>query len=119
MLNWDYYKKGSWQTKEPNTFKILSIDGGGMKGVIPSQYLQKIEHIIGEPIHQHFDLLTGTSTGGIICLGLASGMSAEQIANLYIQEGNQIFGYKKSKGIFDKCFIFKPTIKKIINRKVC
>ncbi|WP_002008637.1 patatin-like phospholipase family protein [Bacillus wiedmannii] len=98
MLNWDYYKKGSWQTKEPNTFKILSIDGGGMKGVIPSQYLQKIEHIIGEPIHQHFDLLTGTSTGGIICLGLASGMSAEQIANLYIQEGNQIFGTKKAKG---------------------
>ncbi|AQQ65192.1 MULTISPECIES: CBASS cGAMP-activated phospholipase [Bacillus] len=117
MLNWDHYKKGSWQTKEPNTFKILSIDGGGMKGVIPSQYLKKIEHIIGEPIHQHFDLLTGTSTGGIICLGLASGMSAEQIANLYIKEGNQIFGTKKANGYLINASYSNQPLKKLLIEK--
>ncbi|WP_316572058.1 CBASS cGAMP-activated phospholipase [Neobacillus sp. YIM B06451] len=83
--------------KEPGTFKILSIDGGGMKGIIPARFLKQVEEVIGEPIHEHFDLLAGTSTGGIICLGLASGMRAEEIANLYINEGAKIFGTKKSK----------------------
>jgi patatin-like phospholipase/acyl hydrolase len=117
MLDWDRYKQSTWETKEPGVIKILSIDGGGMKGVIPAQYLKNIEEEIGEPIHEYFDLLTGTSTGGIICLGLSSGMSASQITQLYTVEGKRIFGKKQSiKGVF-KALYSNETLKGILQEK--
>jgi uncharacterized protein len=51
--------------------KILSIDGGGIRGVIPAVVLAEIEHRTGRPIAQTFDLVAGTSTGGILALGLS------------------------------------------------
>jgi patatin-like phospholipase/acyl hydrolase len=51
--------------------RILSIDGGGIRGMIPALVLAEIERKTGRPIAAQFDLLAGTSTGGIICLGLA------------------------------------------------
>lgn len=71
--------------------KILSIDGGGIKGVFPASFLASIEETIGENIGNYFDLIVGTSTGGIIALGLASGMSAKEIVSFYEEEGPKIF----------------------------
>ena len=51
-------------------FRILSIDGGGLRGIIPVKILQHIEIITGKPIYQSFDLFAGTSTGGLISAGL-------------------------------------------------
>ncbi|HEY3086686.1 MAG TPA: patatin-like phospholipase family protein [Jatrophihabitantaceae bacterium] len=50
--------------------RVLSIDGGGMRGIIPAMILAEIERRTKRPIAKLFDLITGTSTGGIIALGL-------------------------------------------------
>jgi patatin-like phospholipase/acyl hydrolase len=55
-------------------FKVLSIDGGGIRGIIPAMILAEIEDRTGKPIAEMFDLIAGTSTGGILALGLPSGM---------------------------------------------
>jgi patatin-like phospholipase/acyl hydrolase len=74
-------------------FRILSIDGGGIKGIFPAALLAELEerYLDGGSIADHFDLITGTSTGGIIALGLSIGLPARDIANLYIQRGDEIF----------------------------
>ncbi|MBD2208736.1 patatin-like phospholipase family protein [Nostoc linckia FACHB-104] len=61
------------QTKEQAVkypYKILSIDGGGIRGIIPAIILQEIENRTNKPIASLFDLIAGTSTGGILALGL-------------------------------------------------
>lgn len=74
-------------------FRILAIDGGGIKGIFPASFLAEIEErfLGGESIAKHFDLITGTSTGGIIALGLSIGLPARDMANLYIERGKDIF----------------------------
>lgn len=71
--------------------RILSIDGGGIKGVIPAAFLTVVEETTGKRIVDHFDLIAGTSTGGIIAIGLGLGLSARQILDFYEQEGPRIF----------------------------
>lgn len=74
-------------------FRILSIDGGGIKGIFPACFLAEIEgrYLTDGSIAKHFDMITGTSTGGIIALGLSIGMPARDIAKLYIEHGQAIF----------------------------
>jgi patatin-like phospholipase/acyl hydrolase len=50
--------------------KVLSIDGGGIRGIIPAMILAHIEELTGKPIAELFNLVAGTSTGGILALGL-------------------------------------------------
>src|SRR5580704_7153343 len=71
--------------------RILSIDGGGIRGIIPARLLQFIEESIGEPPSNLFHLIAGTSTGGILGCGLAKGKSAREIAELYADRGGEIF----------------------------
>jgi len=59
-------------------YKILSIDGGGIKGIAPASLLANIEERTGKKIIDYFDLIVGTSTGGIIALGLGLGFSARK-----------------------------------------
>ena len=54
-------------------YRILSIDGGGLKGVMPAAFLYEVERITEKRIVDHFDLIVGTSTGGIIALGIGLG----------------------------------------------
>jgi hypothetical protein len=80
-------------------FSLLAVDGGGIRGVIPARVLQEIEGHFQRPICDLFDLVAGTSTGGIIALGLtkprdgtdAPQFSAEQLVDLYAVHGAQIF----------------------------
>jgi hypothetical protein len=71
--------------------RILSIDGGGIKGVFPASFLSTVEDAIGDRIANYFDLIVGTSTGGIIALGLGLGLSADEILSFYEELGPQIF----------------------------
>jgi patatin-like phospholipase/acyl hydrolase len=71
--------------------KILAIDGGGIKGVFPAAFLASVEKSVGKPIGEYFDLIVGTSTGGIIALGLGLGLTAEQILGFYEEYGPAIF----------------------------
>jgi uncharacterized protein len=73
------------------TRRILTIDGGGLKGTIPAAFLAVLEQHVGRPLHEYFDLLVGTSTGGIIAAGLAMGKSASEILAIYENDGPHIF----------------------------
>lgn len=76
---------------EKNKRRILSLDGGGIKGAFAAAFLETIEENTGKRIADHFDLIAGTSTGGIIALGLGIGMSAKEIMQFYINDGPRIF----------------------------
>lgn len=80
-----------WPVDRP--FRLLSIDGGGVRGLLPALVLTELEKrfLDGSSISEHFDMIVGTSTGGIIALGLGQGMKASDIANLYLERGEQIF----------------------------
>jgi len=71
--------------------RILSIDGGGIKGVFPISFLAAVENVIECNISDYFDLIAGTSTGGIIAVGLGMGFSAKDILAFYEKLGPNIF----------------------------
>src|SRR3954453_19507107 len=78
--------------------KVLSIDGGGIRGLIPALVLAEIERRTGRATAEMFDLIAGTSTGGILACGLTRPgpdgkplHSAEELAELYRTEGPKIF----------------------------
>ncbi|RUX33317.1 MULTISPECIES: CBASS cGAMP-activated phospholipase [unclassified Mesorhizobium] len=73
-------------------YRILSLDGGGIRGVFPAAFLARLEEHLDHPIGRYFDLIAGTSTGGIIAIGLGLGLSARDILRLYIEQGPAIFG---------------------------
>ncbi len=77
---------------------ILSIDGGGLKGLIAIKILQVIEQITGALVSEQFDLFAGTSTGGLISCALAaarkdSGVThnLDHIENMYLDVGQELF----------------------------
>lgn len=73
--------------------RILCIDGGGILGTFPAAFLAGLEqHLQGRPIGSYFDLIAGTSTGGIIAIGLAMGLRASELLDLYEKRGPEIFG---------------------------
>lgn len=71
--------------------RILTIDGGGIKGVFPAAFLAELEDRLGEPVVDYFDLIAGTSTGGIIALALGLGLTAKDILRLYLENARRIF----------------------------
>src|SRR6266436_2722254 len=72
-------------------FQILSLDGGGIKGLFSAAVLAAIEADLNVNIAEHFDLIVGTSTGGIIALGLGLGLRPRQIVDSYAKRGPSIF----------------------------
>jgi len=86
--------------------RILSIDGGGIRGVFPAAYLAHLEDDLDQPIHQYFDLIAGTSTGGIIAIGLAMGLRAKNILEMYESRGPEIFSqqHKGIRGWIERAF---------------
>ena len=78
---------------EDRDFRILSIDGGGIRGIYPATFLAGLEerYLGGASVAQYFDLITGTSTGGVIAIGLAAGLKAADLFDLYISRGCEIF----------------------------
>lgn len=80
-------------------FKILSIDGGGIRGIVPAKILAEIERRTGKKIYSLFNLIAGTSTGGILAAGLAMPKpktkepkyTAADLINIYRERGKEIF----------------------------
>lgn len=88
-------------SERENYTLILTIDGGGVKGIVPATILAQLEHDLGKPIYQMFDVIGGTSTGGIISVGLTTPRlpsrteatrprTAAEIQNIYLQNCNDI-----------------------------
>ena len=78
---------------EDRPFRILSIDGGGIRGVYPATFLAGLEqrYLGGESVARYFDLIAGTSTGGILAVGLGAGITAVELRDLYVDRGCEIF----------------------------
>jgi len=73
--------------------RILSIDGGGIRGLIPATILEYIENETGKRIQDLFHYISGTSTGGILSLGLSlqKPLSGTDLVNMYSTKGSKIF----------------------------
>ena len=78
--------------------RVLSIDGGGIRGIIPAVILSELEKATGKPIAQMFDLIVGTSSGGVLALGLVMPgedgkpkYTADDGVRLYMGQGHRIF----------------------------
>ncbi len=79
-------------------YRVLAIDGGGIRGLLPARVLEEIETRTGRPIADQFDLVAGTSTGGILALGLTKpgpdgrpALAARDLRDMYTNEGSDIF----------------------------
>jgi uncharacterized protein len=79
---------------EAPSCRILSLDGGGAKGFYSIGVLRELEALVGRPLHQHFDLIFGTSTGSIIAALLALGNSVERIHTLYRENVTKVMAVK-------------------------
>lgn len=113
--------------------KILSIDGGGIRGIIPATVLAEIEKKTGKPASELFDIIAGTSTGGILALGLTvpdnngkAKYKAKELIEFYTKNGKKIFdrsfwkGLSSVAGITDEKYDHKPLVKvlkKYLGRK--
>jgi patatin-like phospholipase/acyl hydrolase len=73
--------------------RVLAIDGGGIRGIIPALVLADLEERTGRPVSDLFDLVAGTSTGGILACALArpGALPAREIVRVYVEEGPRIF----------------------------
>jgi len=86
-------------THDDEPFSVLSIDGGGVRGIFVAAVLASLERDIGTKVTEHFDLIVGTSTGGIIALGLGAGMSPAEILELYVDNMDAIFPARRRSGL--------------------
>jgi len=95
---------------------VLSIDGGGIKGIVPAIILARIEQKIQRPICEIFDFIAGTSTGGILALGLTKAsqkhpnrpeFAARDLVNMYTREGEKIFSRRQSNELNESNFLGK------------
>ena len=115
----------AYKTKDEHIFgpgpkRILSLDGGGIRGALTLGYLKRIEDILRERVGDdpdfrlcdYFDLIAGTSTGSIIAAGLALGFSVEKLQDIYHALANEVF--KTSffrRGVFSSKFPKEPLLK--------
>lgn len=88
-------------------YRILSIDGGGFRGVYAAHILARIEKQYKIKSNEYFHMLAGTSTGSIIAAGLACGISAEELLNFYEIHGEKIF----PRHLIPSFGLFKSTYK--------
>lgn len=85
-------------------FQVLAVDGGGVRGIFAAALLAGLEEDLGRPVVEMFDLVVGTSTGGIIALGLGAGLSPAEIVDFYVTQKDTIFGnpigWRKMRQLF-------------------
>lgn len=81
--------------------KILSLDGGGLRGILTLGILENLEKQLDTQLGNYYDIIGGTSTGSIIASGLAIGKSVSQMIEMYKNLGKDIFG-KGKIGMFTR-----------------
>lgn len=88
----------SWMFKDKDTIKILSIDGGGIRGIIPALIIAEIEKKTGQKISDLFDFIAGTSTGALLSILLTkkNPLPAKQLISMYEKFGKAVFSSKSS-----------------------
>jgi predicted acylesterase/phospholipase RssA len=94
--------------EELKPFRVLCLDGGGMRGVYQAAYLSTFAARVSQADHlgapaldigRAFDLIVGTSTGGIVACALAKGVPLHQVQSLYSEHGGEIFPYQTARAL--------------------
>src|SRR5262245_50915596 len=80
-------------------FRILALDGGGIRGIFTASFLATVEDLLPGRVCEYFDLVVGTSTGGIIGLAVAFGIPARRVLDLYLERGPRIFARPRGLGM--------------------
>ncbi|MHC5594529.1 MAG: patatin-like phospholipase family protein [Nostoc sp.] len=98
------------------SFRILALDGGGIRGIIAARILQQVEQEIrnqgkGNFLHEYFDLVAGTSTGSMLTGGIAIGNESDELIKMYLDRGKDIFPTDRK----DRYKNFPPIIKSILD----
>ncbi len=109
--HYTYINTSLWNNMNSDTFKILSIDGGGIRGVFPTHILSCISKRLNIDVTDYFDMIAGTSTGSIVAGAIALKKEPSEIISLYKEYGIKIF--PKNKSFFPDC------IKQKINFGTC
>jgi hypothetical protein len=73
------------------SFRVLALDGGGVRGACTAAFLTRLEEGLDAPLARYFDLICGTSTGGILALGLATERPAAELLDLYRTRADALF----------------------------
>lgn len=105
------------ETGQKRVFKVLSIDGGGIKGLYSATILQHLEEKFDVKISDYFDMLCGTSTGGLLALGLSLKISAKEMAEFYIERGATIFPHRSKISNIIRQVIWKGKYSDVELRK--
>jgi patatin-like phospholipase/acyl hydrolase len=112
-------------TEEKKKFRILSIDGGGIRGILPAKVLAELERELnriepGKKLYEHFDLICGTSTGAILAIAIALGIPASELVKFYLEYAQMIFPKwylkvlpRKSRAIITSIYSNKKLRKKL------
>ena len=99
-------------------FNILTIDGGGIRGIYSAIILKKIEKKFSIKLNEHFDLIAGTSTGSILASAIAYDIPLDEVIALYKNEGKNIFKSRRASiGGLLKSKYDNNHLKKILNEK--
>ena len=83
----------------PKPYRILTLDGGGVRGIIPLIWIERLEEHLGSPIHANVELIAGTSVGAVIGCAIAAGRSAEEIHGMWV--GSAHTAFSKPVGLSD------------------
>jgi len=95
--------------------KVLALSGGGFRGLFTAQVLDQLEKLTGKPISKQFDLITGTSIGGVIALSLSAGISPSHLVNVFKEKGELIFPgpqWKFARAVLKVRGFFRPLYRK-------
>lgn len=76
------------------TYHVLALSGGGYRALYSATILAELEQALGRPLAKHFDLICGTSAGGMLAIGLAAEVPALELKQLFEQQGSRIFGQR-------------------------
>jgi hypothetical protein len=80
---------------EKPTYHVLALSGGGYRGLYTATVLKELEQALGAPLARRFDLICGTSAGGLLALGLANEIPAAELQEIFELNGNRIFGCRR------------------------
>jgi len=99
-------------------FRILSLDGGGIRGVFAAAFLAEIEKQLDSPLASYFDLIAGTSTGGIIALALGTGRPASLIEEVYHHQADAIFTPRPITRKRSRDWTYFRLLRRLIGRRL-
>jgi patatin-like phospholipase/acyl hydrolase len=72
-------------------FRILTLDGGGVRGIVPLIWMERLEEHLGGSLHAHVDLIAGTSVGAVMGCALSAGLTAEEIHGMWVGAAHTAF----------------------------